>query len=79
MTVRICFVIANKGSGWFSFIGQPAVRIDVVPVVGSFTIDYAAVRKLIQSFIMNILKKNVYPMKSALRVPMFGPIITKLS
>jgi hypothetical protein len=72
MTVRICFVIGSKGSGWYSFIGEPAARIDVVPAVGSFTIDYAAVRKLIQSFIMNLLRKNVYPMKSSLRVPMYG-------
>ena len=77
MTVRICFVLSNKGLGWYSFIGEPAARIDVVPVVGTFTIDYAAVRKLIQSFIMNILKKNVYPMKSPLRVPMFGELLGK--
>lgn len=77
MTVRICFVIANKGMGWYSFIGEPAARIDVVPVVGSFTIDYAVVRKVFQSFIMNILKKNVYPMKSPLRVPLYGELVPK--
>lgn len=74
LTSRVCFVISSLGSGWFSFIGEPAVRIDVIPAVGSFTIDYAAVRKLIQNFVMNLLKKNVYPMKSSLRVPLYGEI-----
>ena len=50
----------------------------MIPVIGNITIDYAAVRRLIQNFVLGMLKKNVYPMKSTLRVPLYGELDSKV-
>ena len=66
---RICFVPAWLGRGWFSFIGDPILKIDIVPVLGNITIDYQTVRRYIENFLLDKLRKKVFPIKAPLRVP----------
>lgn len=66
---RICFVPAWLGRGWFSFIGDPILKIDIVPVFGIFTIDYQMVRRYIENFLLDKIRKKVFPIKAPLRVP----------
>lgn len=32
--IRLCFVPRNKGKSWFSFVGEPAIFIDIDPTIG---------------------------------------------
>jgi hypothetical protein len=62
-------VPAKLGRGWFSFIGEPILKIDIVPVLGNFTMDYMSIRRIIENFILEKLRKKVFPMKASMRVP----------
>jgi hypothetical protein len=69
-TARICFVPSKIGRGWFSFIGEPILKIDIVPVFGNFSMDYQTVRKFIENFLLDKLKRKIFPIKAPIRVPM---------
>lgn len=58
------------GRGWFSFIGEPILKIDIVPVFGNFSMDYQTVRRFIENFLLDKLKRKIFPMKAPIRVPM---------
>lgn len=67
--MRLCFVPSYIGRGWFSFIGQPIAKFKIVPKIMNYRIDTTAFAGLFNKFLMDSLRKNMYPAKQKILIP----------
>jgi hypothetical protein len=68
--IRLCWVPAYKGKGWFSFIGEPIPKIKTIPTIGTISIDLETSKTMFHNFLLKKLKQNTYPVKQKLPIPL---------
>ena len=54
--LRLCWVSSDIGRGWFSFIGEPIAKFDIVPVISNVTIDYQSVKRAFENIILGKMR-----------------------
>ena len=68
--MRICWVSSDMGQGWFSFIGEPIAKFDIVPIIGNVTIDYQSVKNAVEGIILGKMKQATYPIRQKMPIPL---------
>lgn len=69
--LRLCFIVNELGCSWFSFVGEPIVKVSVGPKVGTVEININSITKMFESIILNKLKESVYPIKKKITIPLY--------